>query len=68
MSLPAVCPYIYLNFKNYLTYFDAVFLIDRVFQKERFSICNLYNIIQKHFSIRFATVQSHGVSLVRYKC
>jgi hypothetical protein len=42
--------------------FDAVFLIDRVIQEEGYYVYNMYNIVEKDFSISIAPEQSRGVA------
>jgi hypothetical protein len=43
---------------------DGVFLIDRVIHKEDLNAHNMYNIVERHFSISITPVRSRGGSLV----
>jgi hypothetical protein len=67
-TLPAVCPYVCLDLYNYLTDFDAVFLVDRVIQKEVLFVNKYrYTIVEKRFGIFIVPARSRGGSLVKYK-
>jgi hypothetical protein len=44
--------------------FDAVFLIDKVFQEKGFYVYNTHNIGEKGFSVSIAPVRSQGGPLV----
>jgi hypothetical protein len=50
--------------QNYLTDFNAVFLIDIVIQEEGVYVYNMHNIAEKHFISSLTPVESRDGSLV----
>jgi hypothetical protein len=53
-----------MHLVNYPTDYDAIFFINKVIQEEGLYVCNMHNIVEKHFTISIAPVRSRGGSTV----